>query len=156
MSAVELVGKQGRAVQVALGSILLLLVGTGAFFASSSLLEFSVFFIIPVAYFAWFIHRKAGAMASAVSAAVTLWANIASPVRIDHPAVAYWNALIWLGFFISVTFIVAALKSLHDREGLLSRRDSLPGIGNRLACSDRATAERTPAGRSNQPIPLGS
>lgn len=75
MSAVEVVGKQGRADQVSLGSILLLLVGTGAFFASSSLL---------------FIHRKAGAMASAVSAAVTLWANIASPVHIDHPAVAYW------------------------------------------------------------------
>lgn len=77
MSAVEVVGKQGRADQVSLG-------------ASSSLLEFSVFFIIPVAYFTWFIHRKAGAMASAVSAAVTLWANIASPVHIDHPAVAYW------------------------------------------------------------------
>jgi hypothetical protein len=76
MSAVEVVGKQGRAVQVSLGSILLLLVGTGAFFASSSLLEFSVFFIIPVAYFTWFIHRKAGAMASAVSAAVTLWADM--------------------------------------------------------------------------------
>jgi diguanylate cyclase (GGDEF)-like protein len=154
MSAVEVVGKQGRAVQVALGSILLLLVGTGAFFASSSLLEFSVFFIIPVAYFTWFIHRKAGAMASAVSAAVTLWANIASPVHIDHPAIAYWNALIWLGFFMSVTFIVAALKSLHDRERQLSRVDSLTGIGNRLAFYEFATAERNRAGRSNQPITL--
>jgi diguanylate cyclase (GGDEF)-like protein len=154
MSAVEVVGKQGRAVQVALGSILLLLVGTGAFFASSSLLEFSVFFIIPVAYFTWFIHRKAGAMASAVSAAVTLWANIASPVHIDHPAIAYWNALIWLGFFISVTFIVAALKSLHDRERQLSRVDSLTGIGNRLAFYEFATDERNRAARSNQPITL--
>jgi diguanylate cyclase (GGDEF)-like protein len=154
MSAVDVVGKQGRAVQVALGSILLLLVGTGAFFASSSLLEFSVFFIIPVAYFTWFIHRKAGAMVSAVSAAVTLWANIASPVHIDHPTVAYWNALIWLGFFMSVTFIVAALKTLHDRERQLSRVDSLTGIGNRLAFYEFATAERNRAGRSNQPVTI--
>jgi diguanylate cyclase (GGDEF)-like protein len=154
MSAVEVIGKQGRAVQVSLGSIILLLVGTGAFFASSSLLEFSVFFIIPVAYFTWFIHRKAGAMASAVSAAVTLWANIASPLHIVHPAVAYWNALIWFGFFISVIFIVAALKSLHDRERQLSRVDSLTGIGNRLAFYEFANRERSRAGRSKQPITL--
>jgi len=154
MSAVEVIGKQGRAVQVSLGSITLLLVGTGAFFASSSLLEFSVFFIIPVAYFTWFIHRKAGAMASAVSAAVTLWANIASPVHIDHPAIAYWNALIWLGFFMSVTFIVAALKTLHDRERQLSRVDSLTGIANRLGFYEYANGERKRAGRSQQPITL--
>ena len=85
MSAVEVIAKQGRAVQVSLGSVLLLLVGTGALFASSSLLEFSVFFIIPVTYFSWFIHRKAGTIASAVSAALTLCANIASPVHIAHP-----------------------------------------------------------------------
>src|SRR6185437_726827 len=129
MSAVEVIAKQGRAVQVSLGSVLLLLVGTGALFASSSLVEFSVFFIIPVTYFSWFIHRKAGTIASAVSAAVTLCANIASPVHLAHPAVAYWNVLIWFGFFIAVTFIVAALKSLHDRERQLSRLDSLTGIG---------------------------
>lgn len=154
MSAVEVIAKQGRAVQVSLGSVLLLLVGTGALFASSSLLEFSVFFIIPVTYFSWFIHRKAGTIASALSAAVTLWANLASPLHIAHPTVAYWNALIWFGFFISVTFIVAALKSLHDRERQLSRVDSLTGIGNRLAFYEFANAERNRAGRTNQPITL--
>jgi diguanylate cyclase (GGDEF)-like protein len=89
-----------------------------------------------------------------VSAAVTLWANIASPLHIVHPAVAYWNALIWFGFFISVTFIVAALRSLHDRERQLSRVDSLTGIGNRLAFYEFANRERNRAGRSKQPITL--
>ena len=56
--------------------------------------------------------------------------------------------------FICVTFIVAALKSLHDRERQLSRVDSLTGIGNRLAFYEFATAERNRAGRSNQPITL--
>lgn len=154
MSAIEVIGQQSRAVQISLGSILLLLVGTGALFASSSFLEFSVFFIIPVAYFTWFIHRKAGAMANAVSAAVTLWANIASPLHVSHPGVAYWNALIWFSFFVSITFIVAALKVLHDRERQLSRVDSLTGIGNRLAFYEFATAERNRALRSHQPITL--
>jgi diguanylate cyclase (GGDEF)-like protein len=154
MGVMEVIGKQSRAVQISLGSILLLLVGTGALFASSSLLEFSVFFIIPVAYFTWFIHRKAGTIASAVSAAGTLWANTASPLHISHPGVAYWNALIWFGFFVSITFIVAALKSLHDRERQLSRVDSLTGIGNRLAFYEFASAERNRAGRNNQPITL--
>jgi GGDEF domain-containing protein len=82
------------------------------------------------------------------------FANIASAVHIDHSAIAYWTALIWLGFFICVTFIVAALKSLHDRERQLSRVDSLTGIGNRLAFYEFASAERNRAGRSNQPITL--
>ncbi|HET6935931.1 MAG TPA: GGDEF domain-containing protein, partial [Candidatus Angelobacter sp.] len=154
MSVVEFIGKQSRAIQISLGSILLLLAGTGALFASSSFLEFSVFFIIPVAYFTWFIHRKAGAMASAVSAAVTLWANIASPLHVSHPDVVYWNALIWFSFFVSITFIVAALKSLHNRERQLSRVDSLTGIGNRLAFYEFATAERNRALRNHQPITL--
>jgi diguanylate cyclase (GGDEF)-like protein len=154
MGAVEVIGKQSRAVQLSLGSILLLLVGSGALFASSSLLEFSVFFIIPVAYFTWFIHRKAGTIASAVSAAGALWTNTASPLHTSHPGVAYWNALIWFGFFVSITFIVAALKSLHDRERQLSRVDSLTGIGNRLAFYEFATAERNRARRNDQPITL--
>jgi diguanylate cyclase (GGDEF)-like protein len=154
MGAVEVIGKQSRAVQLSLGSILLLLVGSGALFASSSLLEFSVFFIIPVAYFTWFIHRKAGTIASAVSAAGALWANTASPLHTSHPGVAYWNALIWFVFFVSITFIVAALKSLHDRERQLSRVDSLTGIGNRLAFYEFATAERNRARRNDQPITL--
>jgi len=154
MGVVEIIGKQGRAFQVSLGLILLVLVGTGGLFATSSLLEFSVFFIIPVAYFTWFIHRKAGTLASVVSAVVTLWANIGSPLHVGHPAVAYWNALIWLGFFISITFIVAALKSLHDRERQLSRVDSLTGIANRLGFYEYANGERKRAGRSQQPITL--
>jgi len=64
MGVVEIIGKQGRAFQVSLGLLLLVLVGTGDLFATSSLLEFSVFFIIPVAYFTWFIHRKAGTLVS--------------------------------------------------------------------------------------------
>jgi diguanylate cyclase (GGDEF)-like protein len=154
MSAIEVIGQQSRAVQISLGSILLLLVGTGALFASGSFLEFSVFFIIPVAYFTWFIHRKAGIMACAASAAVTLGANTASPLHVSHPGVAYWNALIWFSFFVSITFIVAPLKSLHDRERQLSRVDSLTGIGNRLAFYEFATAERNRAQRNRQPITL--
>ena len=93
-------------------------------------------------------------MASVVSAVVALWANIESPLHVGHPAVAYWNALIWLGFFISITFIVAALKSLHDRERQLSRVDSLTGIANRLGFYEYANGEWKRAGRSKQPITL--
>jgi diguanylate cyclase (GGDEF)-like protein len=154
MSAMEVIGKQSKAVQISLGSILVLLVGPGTLFASSSLLEFSVFFIIPVAYFTWFMDRKAGTTASMISAAITLWANVVSPLHIGHSSIAYWNALIWLAFFISITFIVAALKSLHERERQLSRVDSLTGIRNRLAFYEFAASEANRAERSQQPITL--
>jgi GGDEF domain-containing protein len=154
MNATEFISKQRGPVQISLGTILLVLVGTGDYFASSSLLEFSVFFIIPVAFFTWFANRKAGIGASAASAAITMWANAASPLHRVHPGVAYWNALIWLGFFVAITFIIAELKTLHVRERQLSRVDSLTRIGNRLAFYEFATGENNRARRSGQPITL--
>ena len=153
MGVVEIIGKQGRAFQVSLGFILLVLVGIGGLFATSSLLEFSVFFIIPVAYFTWFIHRKAGTLASVVSAVVTLWTNIESPLHVGHPARILECADL-ARLLISITFVVAALKFLHDRERQLSRLDSLTGIANRLGFYEYANGERKRAGRSKQPITL--
>jgi hypothetical protein len=51
MKVAEFIGKQRTTAQVSMGAFLLLLIGIGDYFASSSLLEFSVFFIIPVAFF---------------------------------------------------------------------------------------------------------
>jgi hypothetical protein len=52
-----------------------MLVGTGAYFASGQLLESSVFFIIPISFFTWFVGGSTGLIASSVSAAFTLAAN---------------------------------------------------------------------------------
>ena len=59
-----------------------------------------------------------------------------------HPHVAYWNALLWLAFFVLITIIIAELKVLYLRERRLSRVDTLTGVATRLAFYEVAESER--------------
>ncbi len=149
-----ILAKQRWPILTALGAMLMVLVGVGDYFASSALLEFSVFFLIPVSFFTWYITRTAGIVASVASAAITLVANLASPAHLVHPRVAYWNALVWLGFFVLLTVIVAELNTLYHMERQLSRVDNLTRISNRLGFHEIVTAEMNRAQRFGQPVTL--
>ncbi len=56
--------KRSKPALLALGLIAMALVGLGDYFATTQLLEFSVFFLLPVAFFTWFVSRRAGLLAS--------------------------------------------------------------------------------------------
>src|SRR6185437_10031617 len=114
-----------KAVLVIFGLLALLLLGLGDYLATAKLLEFSVFFAFPVSFFAWFLSRRTGIVASVISAAIVMGVDLSSPVHQINETVAYWNALIWLGFFFLVTLVISELKVLHVRERELSRVDSL-------------------------------
>lgn len=147
MDVVEFISKQRRSTLTIAGALLLMLVGIGAYFASGQLLEFSVFFIIPISFFTWFVGRDAGLIASGVSSGVTLAANLGSPMHAVHRHVAYWNALVWLAFFLLITIIIAELKVLYLRERRLSRVDNLTGVATRLAFYEVAESEKDRARR---------
>jgi len=140
MHVAEFISNQRQSTLIVAGTLLLMLVGIGAYLATGQLLEFSVFFIIPISFFTWFVRRHTGLIASGVSAGFTLAANLESPMHAVHPKVAYWNALVWLAFFVLISIIIAELKVLYLRERRLSRVDNLTGIAVRS--SDERSADR--------------
>jgi diguanylate cyclase (GGDEF)-like protein len=154
MDVSEFLSKRRKLSLVALGTLALVLVGTADYFAVGQLLEFSVFFLLPVSFFTWFVNRKAGFILSAAGAAIILGINLASPNHAAHPRVGYWNALVWLGFFLLISLTIAKLKVLYLGERQLSRLDTLTRIANRLAFYEQATAEKKRAQRFGQPITL--
>lgn len=154
MHVAESISQQRRSTLIVAGTLLLMLVGTGAHFASGQLLESSVFFIMPISFFTWFVGRKTGLIASGVSAALTLATNLESPMHAIHPHVSYWNALVWLAFFVLSTIIVAELKVLYLRERQLSRVDNLTGIATRLAFYEVAEGEKNRARRYQHPMTI--
>src|SRR5919201_615488 len=93
---ISLLNRQRRWLLVIVGLIALLLIGVGDWFASDSLLEFSVFFVLPVSYSAWFLGRRTGLFASLISAATIMAISLNSPVHAINRRFAYWNGLIWL------------------------------------------------------------
>src|SRR5215469_1573214 len=131
---ITFLANQPKWVRLGIGSVALVLIGVGDYFASSKLLEFSVFFVLPVSFLTWFVDRRAGLAGSAWSAGIILVIALNSRRQTHgHHQVAYWNSLIWLTFFLLITFLVAHLKVLHVRERELARVDDLTKVATRLA-----------------------
>lgn len=57
--------------------------------------------------------RKCGLLAACASAFVWLVADSAASQRQGHPLVPYWNAVVLLGFFWIVVYLLSALKPDH-------------------------------------------
>jgi len=146
--------KQNKPVLILLTGAAMLLIGVGDYFATNAYLEFSVFFLLPISFVTWFVSRRAGFFASLMTGAVILGVNLSSSIYLKNSEIAYWNALLWAGFFCLITAIIADLKVLHYRERELARVDSLTGAATRLAFYEFARDEVNRARRANQPITL--
>jgi diguanylate cyclase (GGDEF)-like protein len=154
MNIAAFLGKQHKSILILFGSMALVLVGVGDYFATGEMLEFSVFLVVPVSFFTWFLGRRAGLLACVTSAAIIMSVNLSSPLHEINHRVAYWNTLVWLGFFLLITFVIAQLKLLHLRERELSRVDQLTQVATRLAFYEFATTEINRARRSGLPTTL--
>jgi diguanylate cyclase (GGDEF)-like protein len=138
---IAFLSNQRKPVLITFGLIALMLIGVGDYLASPKLLEFSVFFVLPISFFAWFLSGRAGVLASVLSASTIMGVNRNSPVHEINGSVAYWNAIVWLAFFLLATFVIAQLKMLHARERELARVDDLTRVATRVAFYEFATAE---------------
>lgn len=100
-------------------------------YATGAELSFSLFYLIPVLYVAWFTDIGA-AIAVSVASAISL--GLANYVEVEtflSPLIHFWNILVRLSFFIIISFLLSRLKLALDREKDLSRIDFLTGTGNR-------------------------
>src|SRR5207253_1943834 len=99
-------------------------------------------------FFSWFVGKRSG-MASAIAST-----GVAFLIRLRHirPAIAYWDALVWVALYIASTLIIAQMKGLYDRERRLSRIDPLTKIENRRALLE--SAERVKSHSDRQGLPL--
>jgi diguanylate cyclase (GGDEF)-like protein len=155
MQLITILEQQPKSVLIVEGLVLWVLVGVGDYYVTHRLLlEFSVFFLVPVSFFSWFIGRNAGLLISVLSAAAVLAANLTSYAYAEYPRVGAWNALIWLGFFLIVAAIVRELRVFQVRLQRLSRVDSLTGVSNRMAFYEFAEAEKSRARRDNLPLTI--
>jgi diguanylate cyclase (GGDEF)-like protein len=151
---INFLANQPKWVLLGIGSLALILIGVGDYFASNRMLEFSVFFVLPVSFLTWFVDQRAGLAGSAGSAGIILTSALNSPRQAFGHQVAYWNSLIWLAFFLLITFLVAHLKILHVRERELARVDDLTKVATRLALYEFAEVELNRARRFQLPMTL--
>ncbi|MGE5314455.1 MAG: PP2C family protein-serine/threonine phosphatase [Acidobacteriota bacterium] len=81
----------------------------------------SVFYVLPVSVAAWFLSKWEGLGVSLASAIIWFAADVLVSRSYSHPVVPYWNALVMLGFFVSISLVISELKSSLERENRIAR-----------------------------------
>ncbi len=74
----------------------------------------SVFYLLPVSLVAAYAHWRVAALFAVAAAAVWLVADLTSGATYSHVLIPYWNALIRLGFFLIVAFLLGALRNSYE------------------------------------------
>lgn len=81
-------------------------------------ISFSIFYLLPITMVVWPMGRRAGVAISVISALTWLTADLLWDHA--HGLIPYWNALVRLGFFLTVTFALSSLRESRDRQAELT------------------------------------
>lgn len=84
-------------------------------------LAFSIFYLIPISIVAWFVGKNAGITVSLVAMVAWLLADLLTGHTYSIPSIPYWNALVRLGFFLIVTYILTGLHLAQKRREELNQ-----------------------------------
>ncbi len=132
--------------------LLLLSVVAGIDYITSTryVLEFSPFYLVPVAFFSWFVGRWPAVVLGFVCAGIGFATRLQSISRLS----AYWDGLVWFGLYLAAILVLSELKKLYERERSLSRLDPLTHIANRRAMWEFAAAVLNSTKRRHTTISL--
>ena len=117
-------------------------------------ISLGVFYLVPIAFVAWFAGRNAGAFIAIPSALIWYATNKTVDAIQTHPLESYGDFATKLTFFMIVALLVARQRFLLERERIASRTDFLTGALNRRALYELSSAEIQRAKRHTRPFTL--
>jgi two-component system NtrC family sensor kinase len=127
---------------LAASTALLVLAVGGIDYWTGEEVSVSILYLIPICLCTWQVGQTQGFAVALVSTITWLAADAAAGPHWGHPLVPYWNAVVLLGFFGIVVYLLSALKVSHEgleaeveRRTLALRRE----IGERRLAEGRLT-----------------
>lgn len=99
-------------------------------YATGYELSFSVFYIIPVAFTAWFAEKRAAVVVSVLSAFTWQLCNDLAGEVHSNFLISLWNTLTRFGFFIIIAILLTKLKQSYTHQKNLAHTDYLTGAEN--------------------------
>jgi diguanylate cyclase (GGDEF)-like protein len=112
-----------------LGALISALIGLADYFTGDEI-GLSLFYVLPVALTCWLAGRSRGLAMAVLCAGIWFTADLASGQVYSHAAIAAWDTIIRLGFFVIITYLLAALRKAMLRLEDLSHVDELTGAAN--------------------------
>lgn len=114
----------------------------------------SILYLIPVLLVSWYAGRVPGIAISFACALIWLTASLLGKNYYEYPVVLYWNDLMELAFFLTVTILITALKSSLQREMLLAKTDYLTRLPNRRCFFEFSEKELSRSLRYRHPLTI--
>lgn len=115
-------------------------------------LNFSIFYLLPIAFAAWFLGVWVAVLSAVASAVLVVWLN--AELGGAHLATTLANAGSNLALFMIMVFILGEVQALYERERELSRHDFLTALPNARAFYELLTQEKNRARRFGRPLTL--
>jgi diguanylate cyclase (GGDEF)-like protein len=127
----------------------LLAVGGVAYldFATGPDLAPLLFYLVPIAFVAWYAGRGPGAVAACAGGLAWLLSDALTHGEYPHWSLPYWNGALRLGALLAVAELTARLRAASARVREMERVDARTGVANLRAFYDRAAAEISRARR---------
>jgi diguanylate cyclase (GGDEF)-like protein len=110
-----------------------------------------LFYLLPVAFVAWFAGRKAALALALVCTATKLSVQVFFP---EPLSLLIWKNATAFAFFLVVGILLAKIRKLLDQERALSRIDHLTGALSRRAFLEITTTEIYRLRRDGHPFTL--
>jgi diguanylate cyclase (GGDEF)-like protein len=123
--------------------------------ATGKELSFSIFYLMPISVVTWYAGRRLGLLVCALGAATWLAVDLSAGHAYSHPAIAFWNAGVRLGFFLIVALLLHTVHAALDFQKSLAHIDGLTGILNARAFGQRCDAGLRIAARGHRTATFG-
>jgi signal transduction histidine kinase len=79
-------------------------------------LSISIFYLLPVIFVTWYINAKTGIVISVISSLIWHIADFMIGHRYSHVLIPFWNSIVQLVFFLTIVFILSALKTQYEKK----------------------------------------
>ena len=124
-------------------------------FATGAELSFSIFYAIPVGLSAWYLGKRFGLLFSVLSALVLYWVDAAGGHQSLGTTSSFWNAGVFLGFFLIITALLDKLHRALEALESQAQRDGLTGLLNDRTFRERCAPAFALAARHRRTVALG-
>lgn len=153
MEILSILERKSIGFNISVGIMLIILVGildylTGYEYA------FSLFYLVPVFWFAWLMGKWPGIVASVASALSWQAADFLTGHTYSHPVIYVWNSFVRLIIFVITALLLSILRSRLEIEERAARVDYLTGVGNSRYFYDVLQTELNRLVRYQRPFSL--
>ena len=153
MNAVTFFEKRGKPFWVSVAVALVLVLGI-IDYESGFEINLSLFYLIPIFLVVWYTDGRMGLVLSFASTIAWFIADYSAGLTYSRPSIYLWNAILRLGFYCVVSWLIVTLKRTYTINRELARTDYVTGAISNRYFYELAQLEMRRAQRYQRPFTL--